>query len=281
MRRVQQTVGTTKSSTETFTEHAPVFSRRFPDRYTLVTTTLRPVHSDLETDIPIEPEFDDLDVPAVPRYLGRRHSLDAGVARMDLDTLGLGTMDLSRAVTTSRTIRSMSRPPRPRPMHPPVTRPEYIERRAEPRYDVDLYWITRQQLLEEPDITSKFQPLKHRLHQIGAGALHPIPSKVLVSPVSRAGDIPHFTSDFEPYEPPYRARNVEPYGPYSTRNIEPYDPLYRTRRVRAGGPLYIHSVGEDPRTLSHSELEPMRKDGVVCVMVGYQLLLISLLRDNI
>ena len=241
-RRVPQSAGTTTTSTETFTKHAPVYARRFPERYTLITSTLKPVYREVETDIDIPIESEIIEVPSVPRYLGRRHSLDTGLAKMDT----LGTMDLY-SEQAIRTTRSMSRPPRPRPMHPPISRPEYIER--PPLYDVDLYWVTRQQLLEEPDFTSKFRPLRNRLHRIGHPSLQPEPSQIMVSPVSRAGEIPHFTSDFEPY-----------------------DPLYRTRRVRPGGPLYIHSVGEDPRTLTHSELEPLRKDGVVCVMVGYHLL---------
>ena len=247
-RRVPQLYGTTTTttSTETFTKHGPVFARRFPELYNLITSTLKPVYREVETDIDIPIESEIIEVPSVSRYLGRRHSLDAGLAKMDT----FGTMDLY-SERTIRSTRSMSRPPRPRPMHPPISRQEYIER--PPLYDVDLYWVTRQQLLEEPDFTSKFRPLRNRLHRIGYPSLPPKPSQIMVSPVSRAGEIPHFTSDFDPY-----------------------DPVYRTRRVRPGGPLYIHSVGEDPRTLTHSELEPLRKDGVVCVMVGYHLLLISI-----
>ena len=220
-------------STTTGTFHAPVYSRRFPDRYALVKSALRPVYSD---DFYTE---ESTIAPFIPRYLGRRHSLDSGLARMGVDSLG--TMDVYRkhAVTTTR-------PPRPRPMHPAITRPVPVlsKEKTSPLFDVDLYYITRQQLLEQPDITSKFQPLKNRLRQIGAEPLHHEAPKMFASPVSRPGEIPHFTSDYIPYEP-----------------------MYGCPKVRPGGPLYIHSVGEDPRILDHSELEPYKKDGVVCVMV--------------
>ena len=275
----RSTAATTIKNTETFTKHAPVYARRFPDRHTLVTTTLRPVYREVETSVPIE--FEETEPSLTPRrfipgYWQRRHSLDAGLARME----SLGALDVYRerdVVTTRKAFRSLSRPPTPQrrtaplaplvpleppvppmpmprygPIHPPITRPDYVEK--EPLYDVDMYWITRQELLEQPDMTLKFATLKNRLRQIGS---HTAPHKVLMSPVSRPGEIPHFTSDFVPYEPLYKA----------------------SPKVRPGGPLYVHSVGEDPRLLSQSELEPYHKDGVVCVMVGYQFILISFPKD--
>ncbi len=253
VRRVPQPVPVSRpavvpSGGEIVTSHGPVHSRRFPERYALVKTTLRPVLSEPEAR-EREPDTDLSIVPYLPRYLGRRHSLDAGMTRVGVDTSRALDIYKGREVATTTTSREKrlvsSKAFRPRPIHPPITRPVAVDSKRGPLYDVDLYYITRQQLIDQPDITSKFQPLKNRLQQIGGVHLLPGARALQAEP----GEIPHFTPDYIPYEPAYRAP-----------------------RLRPGGPLYIRSVGEDPREVSRSELEPHQQDGVVAVMVGHHTL---------
>ncbi len=256
VRRVPQSSTSTIDIQDTYVQHAPVYAKRFPtERYTLVKSPLRPVRRTV-------PDTEDVDwdiVPYLPRYLGRRHSLDAGVSRMGVDMRG--AVEVYRETTVSKPLGAALPPTGPlaatttttiskkrRPLHPPITRPASVEKTS-PLYDVDLYYITRQQLIDQPDVTSKFQPLKTRLQQIGTRG--------------PTGGMWVDSGEGRP-PPPYGllpgARALSLPGPGEI----PYYPARAVRR-RPGGPLYIHSVGED--ATGQSELEPRNKDGVVCVMV--------------
>ncbi len=185
--------------------------------------------------------------PGGPRQLARRGSLDSHMTRIDMGLSG-GELDLYRGPSTVKRYT------------PPVTRPptgrsvmlSTAPQDGQPLYDVDMYWVGKQDLMDEHAITRKFAPIRNRISELspggalaayGGGSQNIVPNaKEYILGRENPGVIPRFSHDMVPY------------------GISP------AQRSRPGGPILIQAEGQNPALVS--DLEPRRKDGVVCVMVG-------------